>query len=71
MSRENYRSKLATIREKVARVEREFAELTDRLDRVVHDKKDLRNKFEKLTAEVKRHAEMYNVVLSRKLETEL
>lgn len=52
-------------------MEREFAELTDRLDRVVHDKKDLRNKFEKLTAEVKRHAEMYNVVLSRKLETEL
>lgn len=71
MSRENYRSKLATIREKVARIEKEFADLSERYDRVVLDRKDLRNKFDKLTNEVKKHAEMYNVVLSRKLETEL
>jgi hypothetical protein len=31
----------------------------------------LKNKFNKLTDEVKKHAEMYNLVLSRKLETEL
>jgi hypothetical protein len=34
---------------------------------VVLDRKDLKNKFDKLTSEVKKHAEMYNVVLSRKL----
>lgn len=29
------------------------------------------NKFDKLTAEVKKHAEMYNVVLKRKMDTEM
>lgn len=35
------------------------------------DKKDLKNKFDKLTNEVKKHAELHNVVLSRKLETQI
>jgi hypothetical protein len=34
---------------------------------VVAGKKDLKNKFDKLTTEVKKHAEIDNVVLSRKL----
>jgi predicted nuclease with TOPRIM domain len=67
MSRENYKSKLITIKEKVIKIEKEFAELSDKYDRVVLDRKDLKNKFDKLTGEVKKHAEMYNVVLSRKL----
>jgi growth arrest-specific protein 8 len=45
--------------------------LSEKYDKVVLDRKDLKNKFDKLTSEVKKHAEMYNVVLSRKLETEL
>lgn len=71
MSRENYKSKLITIREKVIKLEKEFAELSEKYDRVVGDKKDLKNKFDKLTGEVKKHAEIHNVVLSRKLETEI
>ena len=71
MSRENYKSKLVTIREKVIKIEKEFAELGDKHEQVVMNRKDLNNKFDKLAAEVKRHAEMDNVVLSRKLETEL
>ena len=35
------------------------------------EKKDLTSKFDKLTQEVKKHAEMYNVVLMRKMESEL
>lgn len=45
--------------------------MSEKYDRVVMDKKDLKNKFDKLTAEVKKHAEIDNVVLSRKLETEI
>ena len=43
--------------------------MVDKHEQVVMDRKDLNNKFDKLAAEVKRHAEMDNVVLSRKLET--
>ena len=71
MSRENYKSKLVTIHEKVLKVDKEFAELSETYDKVVLDRKDLRNKFGKLTDEVKKHSEMNNLVLSRKLETEL
>jgi len=45
--------------------------LSEKYEKVVLDKKDLKNKFEKLTGEVKKHAEIHNVVLSRKLETEI
>ena len=67
MSRENYRSKLGSIKDKVARLEKEFTELAEKYDRVVLDRKDLKAKFDKLTNEVKKHAELHNVVLSRKL----
>lgn len=71
MSRENYKSKLVTIHEKVLKVDKEFIELSETYDKVVLDRKDLKNKFNKLTDEVKKHSEMNNLVLSRKLETEL
>lgn len=45
--------------------------MSEKYEKVVLDKKDLKNKFEKLTGEVKKHAEIHNVVLSRKLETEI
>ena len=38
---------------------------------MVLDRKDLKNKFEKLTNEVKKHAELYNVVLNQNLEAQL
>ncbi len=38
---------------------------------VVGEKKDLTSKFDKLTHEVRKHAEMYNMVLMRRMETEL
>jgi len=41
--------------------------LSEKYDKVVLDRKDLKNKFEKLSNEVKKHAELHNVVLSRKL----
>lgn len=56
MSRENYKSKLSSIKDKVQRLEKEFAQLSEKYDKVVLDKKDLKNKFEKLTNEVKKHA---------------
>jgi hypothetical protein len=52
-------------------MDKEFHELSEKYEKVVLDRKDLKNKFDKLTNEVKKHAELHNVVLSRKLETEL
>lgn len=49
MSRENYKSKLVTIHEKVLKVDKEFIELSETYDKVVLDRKDLKNKFNKLT----------------------
>lgn len=71
MSRENYKSKLISIKDKVIRLDKEFVQLTEKYDKVVLDKKDLKNKFEKLSSEVKKHAELHNVVLTRKLQTEI
>jgi predicted nuclease with TOPRIM domain len=71
MSRENYKSKLTSIKDKVIRLEKEFSELSEKYDKVVLDRKDLKNKFDKLTNEVRKHAELHNVVLSRKLETQI
>ena len=71
MSLQNYKSKLATLREKVVRLEKEFNELCGKHDLVVGEKKDLTGKFENLTKEVKRHAEMYNMVLTKKMEAEI
>jgi hypothetical protein len=45
--------------------------LCEKYDKVVGDKKDLSLKFDKLTQEVRKHAEMYNVVLMRKMETQI
>ena len=50
MSRQNYKSKLITIRDKVIRLDKEFSELSEKYEKVVHDKKELKNKFDKLTA---------------------
>lgn len=67
MSRENYKSKLIAIRDKVANLEKDFADLSLKYDKVVNEKKELTSKFDKLTAEVRKHAEMHNVVLMRKI----
>ena len=56
MSRENYKSKLISIKDKVIRLDKEFSQLSEKYDKVVLDKKDLKNKFEKLSSEVKKHA---------------
>lgn len=45
--------------------------MCEKYDKVVGDKKDLSLKFDKLTQEVRKHAEMYNVVLMRKMETQI
>lgn len=71
MSRENYKSKLNSIKEKVVRLTKQFNDLSEQHQKVVVDRKDLKNKFEKLTHEVKKHAQLHNVVLSRKLDTEI
>lgn len=49
MSRENYKSKLSSIRDKVIRLEKEFAELSEKYEKVLLDRKELKNKFDKLT----------------------
>ncbi len=49
MSRENYKSKLNSIKDKVIRLDKEFTDLTEKYEKVVLDRKDLKNKFEKLT----------------------
>ena len=71
MSRENYKSKLITIKEKVVRVDKEFNELSEKYEKVVVERKDLKNKFDKLTNEVRKHATQHNEVLARKLDIEL
>ena len=50
---------------------KDFSDLSEKYEKVVLDRKDLKNKFEKLTNEVKKHAELYNVALTSRLEKEL
>lgn len=45
--------------------------MNEKYDKVMVDKKELNHKFESLTKEVKKHAEMHNVVLMRKMEAQI
>ncbi len=71
MSKENYKNKLVNLKDRVRKLEKELEELYVKLDMINSAKKDLSNKFERLTEEVRKHAEIHNVVLSRKLEAEM
>lgn len=67
MSLENLKIKFATLREKIRRLEREQEELDARYIQVLQEKKDLEDKFERITMEVKMHAELKNEILSKRL----
>jgi predicted nuclease with TOPRIM domain len=71
MSLQNYKSKFATLKERVIKLEKEFADLSVKYDKVMIDKKTLNSKFDALTKEVKKHAEMHNVVLMRRMEAQI
>ena len=67
ISLQNYKSKYTTLKEKVIKLDKEFTDLSEKYDKVVLDTKELNHKFESLTREVKKHAELHNVVLTRKM----
>ena len=58
MSLENLKCKLITLREKIHTLESDAVYLDIDYDRVVREKNELEVKFEKITLEVKKNAEM-------------
>lgn len=67
MSLENLKIKFATLKEKIRRLEREQQELDARYIQVLQEKRDLEDRFERITMEVKMHAELKNEVLAKRL----
>jgi len=67
MSLDNLKIKLSTLRDKIRRLEREQEELDARYIQVLQEKKDLEDRFERITMEVKMHAELKNEVLAKRL----
>jgi len=56
MSLSNLKSKLITLRDKIRRLEDDGETLNTKFDVVVGDKKNLEDKYEKITEEVKKNA---------------
>ena len=71
MSRENYRSKLVAIKQRVFHLQTEFTQLSTKYEQVMTERKQLQMKFDRLTQQVRKHAEMYNVVLMRRMQSQL
>lgn len=58
MSLSNLKSKLITLRDKIRRLEDDGETLNTKFDVVVGDKKNLEDKYEKITEEVKKNAQL-------------
>lgn len=69
MSRSNLKSKLITLRDKIHKLEIDSKELDQNYDKVVKEKTDLEEKFEKITIEVKKSAEIKNIILNSRLQS--
>jgi len=69
MSYENLRSKLITLTEKIDILTKESDDLNFRYDKVMKEKTELEEKFEKITLEVKKHADLQNMILNQRLQS--
>ncbi len=58
MSLQNLKSRLVTLRDKIHKLEMDARELDIEYARVIKEKTDLEEKFEKITLEVKKHTEI-------------
>jgi len=67
MALANLKTKLKSLKEKITKLEREQDIIDARYAKVIKEKKELETRFEKVTTEVKHHADAKNVALSRKL----
>lgn len=64
MSLSNLQSKLITLTEKIDILTKDGDDLNFRYDRVLKEKTELEDKFEKITFEVKKHADLQNMILN-------
>ncbi len=67
MSLSNLKSKLITLRDKIHKLEIDSKDLDTNYEKVVKEKTDLEEKFEKITIEVKKSAEINNIILNSRL----
>jgi chromosome segregation ATPase len=67
MALANLKTKLKSLRERITKLEREQDIIDARYAKVIKEKKELESRFERVTVEVKSHADAKNVALSRKL----
>jgi len=68
MALANLKIKLKSLLEKISKIEREQDLINQRYAQATQGRKDLEDRFEKVTTEVKTRADAKNVVLSQKLE---
>lgn len=69
MSLMNLKSMQLNLREKIHKLEIDSKDLNEQYGKVLKEKTDLEEKFEKITKEVKKNAEIENVILNQKLVT--
>jgi hypothetical protein len=64
MSLSNLESKLANLTDKILILTKDGDDLNVRYERVSKEKGDLEEKFERVTVEVKKHADLQNIILT-------
>jgi hypothetical protein len=64
MSYSNLQSKLINLTEKIDVLTKDSEDLNYRYDKVLKEKTELENKFERITLEVKKHADLQNMILN-------
>jgi len=67
MAISNLKIKLRALGDKIYKTEREQDLIDQRYTKVIHDKRELENRFERVTNEFKMHCDAKNIALSRKL----
>jgi len=67
MSLSNLKSKLITLKDKIHKLEVDSKDLDANYEKVVKEKNELEDKFEKITIEVKKSAEIKNIILNSRL----
>ena len=67
MSLSNLKSKLITLKDKIHKLEIDSKDLDANYEKVVKEKNELEDKFEKITIEVKKSAEIKNIILNSRL----
>lgn len=69
MSYSNLQSKLINLTEKIDILTKDSDDLNYRYDKVLKEKTELEDKFEKITQEVKKHADLQNMILNQRLQS--